>query len=164
MVLSAVLVLNIGLTLASPRVKRAAVRLFQRWVMNPIVKLFFALGVVPFGYVLIETTGRTSGLPRTTPVGNGLRGSTLWVIAEHGLSANYVRNIQAQPKVRVKLRRGLRFVYENGNASVLPEDDVLARQKMVCGWRPLRLLNAIVVRTLGTDLVTIRIELDTPAS
>jgi hypothetical protein len=46
------------------------------------------LGVVPPGYALLETVGRGSGLPRQTPVGDGLIGDTFWIVAEHGLSAS----------------------------------------------------------------------------
>lgn len=162
--ITAILVVNIVLTFRKPAYKRAVVVRFQRWILNPVVRFFFLIGFVPFGYVLLETEGRRSGLPRATPVGNGTRGDTLWIVAEHGLQANYVRNIRANPEVRVKLRRGLRFKYVNGVATVLPDDDVLKRQKMVCGLRPLRLLNAVMVRTLGTDLVTVKVDLlDRPA-
>jgi hypothetical protein len=41
-------------------------------------------GMVPPGYVLLETVGRKSGKRRITPVGNGLVGDTLWIVTEHG--------------------------------------------------------------------------------
>ena len=159
--LSAALAANMVLTLASARLKRAVVAPVQRYLINPPVRLLLRLGLMPFGYALLETRGRSSGLPRTTPVGNGLEGDTFWVIAEHGLQAGYVRNIQRCPRVRLKLRRGWRFVWVTGTAHPLPDDDAYARQRRLSRWHPLRALNLAVVRIMGTHLLTIRIVLDT---
>ena len=54
---------------------------------------------------LLETTGRKSGRPRITPVTNGLSGDEFWMVTEHGGRAAYVRNIEADPRVRVKVGR-----------------------------------------------------------
>ena len=58
--------------------------------------------------LLLTTTGRKSGEPRRTPVGARREGESLWLVAEHGEKAAYVRNIQANPRVRVKMRGGWR--------------------------------------------------------
>jgi deazaflavin-dependent oxidoreductase (nitroreductase family) len=159
--LSAALAANMALTFASPRLKRAMVAPVQRYLINPPVRLLLRLGLMPLGYALLETRGRVTGLPRTTPVGNGLHGGTFWVIAEHGLQAGYVRNIQRCPEVRLKLRRGWRFAWVNGTAHLLPDDDPYARQRHLSRWHPLRALNLAVVRIMGTHLLTIRIDLQT---
>lgn len=159
LVITALLAVNVVLTTARPRAKRAVVAFVQRRAVNPLVRTMFRIGFVPFGFVLLETRGRRSGKPRRTPVSNGLVGDTFWVIAEHGAEANYVRNLTADPHIRVQVRRGLRFVWLDGVATVLPGDDPLRRQRQVCGWRPLRWFNAITVRTLGTQLLTVRIDL-----
>ena len=159
--LSAALAANVALTLASVRLKRAVVAPVQRYLINPPVRLLLRAGLMPLGYALLETRGRVTGLPRTTPVGNGLQGGTFWVIAEHGLQAGYVRNIQRCPHVRVRLRRGWRFVWMTGTAHLLPADDPYARQRRLTRWHPLRALNLAVVRIMGTNLLTIRIDLDT---
>jgi deazaflavin-dependent oxidoreductase (nitroreductase family) len=158
--LSAALAANVILTLASVRLKRAVVAPVQRYLINPPVRLLLRLGLMPFGYALLETRGRVSGLPRTTPVGNGVDGDTFWVIAEHGLQAGYVRNIQRCPHVRVRLRRGWRFTWVGGTARLLSDDDPYARQRSLSRWHPLRALNLAVVRIMGTNLLTIRIDLD----
>jgi deazaflavin-dependent oxidoreductase (nitroreductase family) len=75
--------------------------------------------VTPRTFALLETAGRRSGLPRYTPVGNGLVGDTFWLVAAHGTQADYVRNLQADPKVWVKIGRQWR----SGTAVVLPDDD-----------------------------------------
>ena len=140
--------------------KHRLVHVLQRRVLNPPIKLFLSLGLVPPSYALLETRGRTSGKPRRTPVGNGLVGDTFWLVAEHGGRASYVRNMRADPRVRVKLREGLRTTWRRGTAHLLPDDDPRARQRELASGRPGRALNAFVVRTLGTDLLVVRIDLD----
>jgi deazaflavin-dependent oxidoreductase (nitroreductase family) len=125
------------------RVSKAVARYF----VNPVVRR--VAGYVPF-WSLLETTGRKSGLPRRNPVGNGLDGDTFWIVAEHGRKADYVRNLVANPRVRVRV--GGRW--RSGTAHVMPQDDPRARQ------RRLRPINAAVVRLAGTDLLTVRIDLD----
>jgi deazaflavin-dependent oxidoreductase (nitroreductase family) len=149
-----------ALTCVQPTLKGRAVRLFQKYVLNPPVRLLLRLGVLPLGYALLETTGRVSGKPRRTPVGNGLVGETFWIVTEHGYSADYVRNLQADPRVRVHVRVGLRPVWREGVAHVLEADDPHARQRDLSRWHPLRALNAAFVRVLGSELLTIRIDLD----
>ncbi|WP_051179244.1 nitroreductase/quinone reductase family protein [Nocardia concava] len=156
---SAVLLINIPLTILWPHRKRAVVTVFQRYLLNPVVRLLFRSGFVPFGYALVETVGRRTGRRYRTPVGNGLEGDAFWIIAEHGYRAGYVRNLIAEPAVRVKLRQGWRFVWRDGWATVLPNEDPLERQRRLVRWHPLRMLNAIVVRALGADLLVIRIDL-----
>jgi deazaflavin-dependent oxidoreductase (nitroreductase family) len=113
-------------------------------------------GLVPPGYVLLETTGRKSGKTRVTPVGNGVVGDTQWIVTEFGRKAGYVRNLIAQPRVRVRLRSGWR----TGTAHVLDDDDTRERQRMLSRGHPMRRLNAFVVRAVGTEHLTIRIDLD----
>lgn len=84
-------------------VKRRVVDPFQKMVLNPLVKAAFQLGIPPPGDALLETIGRRSGEPRPTPVCDGLEGDTFWIVAQHGHQADYVRNIEANPRVRVKV-------------------------------------------------------------
>lgn len=131
--------------------KRRFTTALGKYVVSPIVKAAVALGLAPPSYALLETTGRRSGQPRRTPVGNGLDGDTFWLVAEHGRRAHYVRNIEANPRVRVKVGRRWR----SGTAHVLADDDARERQRKI-GLR----FNAAVVRLMGTDLVTVRVDLD----
>ena len=132
-----------------------AVRFTQKYLLNPPVRVLFGLGLVPPTHVLLETTGRRTGRPRQNPVGNGLDGDTLWIVAEHGRNANYVRNLEADPRVRVKIGRRWR----SGTATVLPDDDPRARLQRI--GRP---VNGFMVRAVGTDLLTIRVDLDPESS
>jgi hypothetical protein len=75
------------------------------------------------------------------------------------MRANYVRNIAHDPRVRVRLRIGWRYRWVAGVATALPDDDALARQRRIIAWHPLRTLNAITVRVLGADLVTVHVRL-----
>lgn len=147
------------LTVASLRAKVLVVRTVQRWTINPLMRLLLAIGINPLGLAILETRGRVSGKPRRTPVGNGRMGDQFWIIAEHGRRAGYVRNIEHDPRVRVRLRVGLRYRWVPGIATVLPDDDPLARQHRIIRWHPLRALNAINVRVLGADLLTVRVQL-----
>lgn len=145
---------------AGGSVKHRLVHLFQKYLANPPVRLLLRLGLNPPGYALLETRGRKTGKPRTTPIGNGLVDGTFWIVSEHGRRAGYVRNIQHDPRVRVKLRTGLSQGWRTGTAEILYDDDARERQRTVTRGHPGRALNAFVVRTLGTDLLTIRIDFD----
>jgi deazaflavin-dependent oxidoreductase (nitroreductase family) len=132
--------------------KRELVTAFQTRLLNPLMRRAIERGLVP-GWAVLETTGRRSGVPRRTPVGDGRRGDTFWIVAEHGRRAAYVRNIEANPRVRV-LTGGR---WRTGTARAMPGDDPRARQ------RELPRLNAFMVRAAGTDLLTIRVDLDPDA-
>jgi deazaflavin-dependent oxidoreductase (nitroreductase family) len=131
--------------------KRQLVTWLQVKLLNPPVRALAARGLAP-GVVLLETTGRKSGEPRRTPVSNGLEPGTdtFWIVAEMGRRAAYVRNIEADPHVRIRLRRGWR----SGTAHVIDGDDPRTR------LRTLSRLNAAGVRAMGTALLVIRVDLD----
>ncbi|GAA2589309.1 MULTISPECIES: nitroreductase/quinone reductase family protein [Streptomyces] len=123
--------------------KYRAVTAFQRR-LNAVVRR------LP-GQTLLETTGRVSGLPRRTPVGGRRTGDSFWLVSEFGERSQYVRNIRADPRVRVRLRGR----WYPGTAHLLPDDDPLAR------LRRLPRYNGLVVRAMGvrTGLLTVRVEL-----
>lgn len=132
--------------------KRRWVRLVQRYVLNPPMKLAVWAGLVP-GLVLVETRGRRSGKRRRNVVGMLLDGDTGWVVAEQGRYAGYVSNIEADPQVRVRIRRRWR----DARAEVLPDDDPEARLATF-GRRS----HEASVRGFGTDLTTVRFDLASP--
>lgn len=116
---------------------------FQRHVGNPVLRR------LPF-QTLLETTGRVSGLPRRTPVGGRRVGNEFWLVSEFGDRSQYIRNIKADPRVRVRVKGR----WHTGTAHLLPDDDPVAR------LRRLPRFNSTAVRTLGTDLLSIRVDLD----
>jgi deazaflavin-dependent oxidoreductase (nitroreductase family) len=132
--------------------KAQLVRVFQRRVLNPVTRVLVASGLLPT-HVLLETIGRRTGRPHATPVGNGVRGDTLWLVAEHGPHADYVRNIEANPQVRVKVGRR---AWRTGTAHLLPDDDPRQRLRLI--GRP---VNAAAVRLFGSHLLSVRVDLDT---
>jgi hypothetical protein len=72
------------------------------------------------------------------------------MVSDHGRASQYVQNLEAQPAVRVLVDgRWLR-----GIASTVPDDDVEAR----LGALPF--LNGLIVRALGTDLLSIKVDLE----
>ncbi|MQA61596.1 MAG: nitroreductase family deazaflavin-dependent oxidoreductase, partial [Actinophytocola sp.] len=87
--------------------------------------------------------------------GDGLDGDTFWIVSEHGRRSAYVRNIEADPHVRVRVRRQWR----SGTAHILPDDDPRERQRLLSRRFSAR-LNAIAVRSLGTELLTVRVDLE----
>jgi deazaflavin-dependent oxidoreductase (nitroreductase family) len=129
--------------------RRHRIRWWQRYVLNPPVKLAAWTGVAP-GYALVETVGRRSGRRRRTVVGMHVDGDTGWVVAEQGRYAGYVRNLEAQPDVRVRLRGRWR----RASAHVVDDDDAEARLDTF--GRP---SHASAVRRFGTDLTTVRFDL-----
>ena len=137
--------------MSSSERKRRIITKVQVKLLNPPIRWLAARGLVPT-VSLLETTGRTSGLPRRTPVSKGLDKATgtFWIIAEHGRSSAYVRNLEAQPRVRLRIGRRWR----SGTAIVLGGDDPRSRS------RHLSKLNAVAVRAMGTELLTIRVDLD----
>jgi len=103
---------------------------------------------VPF-QTLLETTGRKTGVPRRTPLGGRRVGDEFWFVSEFGDKSQYIRNIQADPNVKVRLKGR----WHRGTAHLLPEDDARARMKSLPG------LNNVGVRTFGTNLLTVRVDL-----
>ncbi|MEU2174713.1 nitroreductase family deazaflavin-dependent oxidoreductase [Nocardia sp. NPDC019219] len=55
-------------------------------------------------WVVLETTGRRSGLPRRIPLARGpVDGQVMSLISVHGERADWVRNIRADPRVRLRV-------------------------------------------------------------
>lgn len=120
------------------------------------MRTLFRLGIPVPGTAILETVGRKSGLPRRTPVTDGLDGSRFWIVAEHGSRAAYVRNIEANPRVRIRI--GRRWV--GGSARALPDDDPRERLRAIARARRRSTVNAATVRLMQTDLLTLRVDLD----
>src|SRR6516162_7091367 len=122
--------------------KRQVVHRVQRLVVNPVGR--------QLPVQMLETTGRKSGQPRRTAVGGRVVDNQFWMVSEHGEHSDYVYNIKANPAVRVRLNGQWR----SGTAHLLPDDDPRKR------LRSLPRLNSAGVRTMGTDFLTIRVDLD----
>jgi len=128
--------------MADTSLKRRVVHTMQRLLVNPVGR--------KMPVTMLETTGRKSGQPRHTAVGGRVVGNSFWMVSEHGEHSHYVHNIKADPRVRVRLGGQWR----SGTAHLLPDDDPIARLKQLPGG------NSAVVRLMGTDLLTIRVDFD----
>lgn len=131
----------------------------QTVVVNPLVKLGFDIGISAPGDALLETTGRTTGKPRRTPVCD-CEGDTFWLIAQRGREADFVRNIEVDARVRVKVRRGARMRWRIGTGHILDNDDPRERRRILSQdnfWRGLCLSASSM---LATSPLTLRIDLD----
>ena len=103
-------------------------------------------------WVIIETTGRSSGRAIHTPLARGpMTDTTLWLVSVHGRRANFVKNLVRQPAVRVKHRRR----WLRGRATVEPLDAARLRQ--------FNLYARSGPRTLGIDPVLVRVDLERAA-
>src|SRR6266850_7380042 len=54
-------------------------------------------------FVYLTTTGRRSGLPREIEIWFVERDSRIYIFAEHGYKAHWVRNVLANPAVTIRL-------------------------------------------------------------
>lgn len=138
-----------------PRVLRR----LQQTVINPIVTRAWALGVPIPGDALLETIGRGSGLPRRTPVCDGQEGETFWLVAQRGRDADWVRDIEADPRVRIKVS-GLGVPWRAGSAHIVDEDDPRERRRILGRGHPARRLCLCTSATVRTSPLTVRIDLD----
>ena len=120
--------------------KRRISTAIAKYGLNPFVKAAARAGLPLPWVVILETTGRRSGEPRRVPVTRLLEGDTLWIVTEHGRKAAYVRNIEADPRVRVRIGRRWR----SGRA------EILGRARKV----------PAMVRAMGTEQLTVRVDLD----
>lgn len=96
-------------------------------IVNPAFRTALRLGFAPKAFALLETTGRHSGKLRLTPVGNGLDGDIFWLVSEHGRHGAYVKNLAAEPRVRVKVGRR----WHSGVATIVDSDDAYARRRLI---------------------------------
>ncbi|MEU4674757.1 nitroreductase/quinone reductase family protein [Amycolatopsis sp. NPDC023774] len=128
-------------------------------MINPIDKLAFALRIPPPGDALLETIGRRTAQPRITPVCDGTDGDTFWIIAQHGRSADYILNIEANPRVRVKgslTRTGWR----SGTAHILDNDDPSERVRILSRSNRWLSLCLQASGSVATNPLSVRVDLD----
>jgi deazaflavin-dependent oxidoreductase (nitroreductase family) len=126
--------------------------------VNPPVRPAWRLGFGPPGDALLETIGRRTGRMRRTPICDGQDGDTFWLIVQHERRSDYVRNIEANPPVRV--RAGSRAAWRTGMAYVVEDDDPTQRVRILGESDPWRRLCLGASKTMGTNLLTVRIDLD----
>jgi deazaflavin-dependent oxidoreductase (nitroreductase family) len=134
---------------ARDRRRRRLAMIFWRG-FNPLARSL--AGIAPW-WVVLETTGRRSGKPRTVPLAAGpVEGRTAWLISVHGEHAAFARNIAANPRVRLKLRGK----WHAGTAALEPLDPAV-----VSGFGDYARMGP---RTLGIEPKLVRVTLDAQPS
>lgn len=131
--------------------KRTLSTALARHVVNPIMRAALDRGIAPRGYALLETTGRTSGLPRRP------RSGTEPTATPSGWSPSTAAAPPTCATSRPIPGGRSRPAGDGGRVrpSLLPDDDPRQRQRTMG-----RRFNAAVVRRVGTDLLSVRIDLD----
>jgi deazaflavin-dependent oxidoreductase (nitroreductase family) len=135
---------------AARSLKRRILRSVTNRAVNPLVRPLVERGALDPAWALLETRGRSSGRRRVVPVGNGLRGDTFWIVTEHGRHAHYVRNIEADPRVRVKVGGRWRA----GTAHLTDDDPYVLMRRL---RRP---VNDALLLAVGTEQLVVRVDLD----
>ena len=143
--------------------RRRVSRASERRLVNPLVRRAVFSGRMGATYAVLETVGRRSGAVRRTPVANGRRGDTFWLISAHGPHAHYFQNLLAQPRVRVGLADHGRLTWRPGTAHPMPQDDARARHRQLGRGRLGYRLDGLLLRSTATALTTVRIDLDPDA-
>jgi deazaflavin-dependent oxidoreductase (nitroreductase family) len=138
---------------------RLVLRQLQQSVINPVVRLAWRLGIPIPGDALLETIGRRTGLPRRTPVCDGRQGQAFWLIAQRGRDADWVLNIEADPRVRVRVS-GRHTAWRTGTARIVPGDDPQERRRNLGRDDLARRLCLCTSAAVDTRPLTVRIDLD----
>jgi hypothetical protein len=112
--------------------KYRAIQPVEKFFVNPPVRLAWRLGFGP-------------------------PGDAFWLVVQHGRRTDCVRNIEANPHARV--RSGSRAAWRTGMAYVL-DDDPDERVRILGQDDPWRRLCVGASKAMGTDLLTVRIDLD----
>jgi deazaflavin-dependent oxidoreductase (nitroreductase family) len=137
--------------------QRRLQRRLEKSIFNPVFRAALRLGLAPRAFALLETIGRRSRHPRQTPVGNGLDGAVFWLVSEHGRDGAYVKNLAAEPRVRVKVGRR----WHAGTAAIVDGDDAYARRRRIDQANGLiGRADGVIFRASASTPVTVRIDLD----
>lgn len=132
-------------------------RQLGRVLMNPVVAALDRVGIRTANVVELETIGRKSGQPRRVPLLGRADDTGVWVISQHGRRAGWAINIEANPRVRVRVKDEWR----TGTASFEPDDDVRARARSFGDSRLGQSATAVTMRAMESDPISVRITYDT---
>ncbi len=119
--------------------------------MKNIQKIHRVLYAIGFGpligriILLLTTTGRRSGLKRVTPLQYEMIGSDYYLGAARGVKADWVRNIQSNPQVEVRV--GAKYI--PGTAEVITDPSKFADFMEVRLERHPRMIGLIMQKAHG---------------
>jgi 2-polyprenyl-6-hydroxyphenyl methylase / 3-demethylubiquinone-9 3-methyltransferase len=138
-------------------VKYRLTRSLERYAVNPVMRTALTFNMAPSAFALVATTGRRTGRRRVTPVGNGLDGNVFWLVAEHGLRCDYVKNLVAHPQIEIKAGGQWR----RGTTTIVPDDDAATRRRRLDKANGLfGRLDGLIFTSTATDPITIRVDLE----
>ncbi|PWR11220.1 nitroreductase family deazaflavin-dependent oxidoreductase [Micromonospora acroterricola] len=135
-------------------------RALQQRLINPIVRLAWDWKLPIPGDALLETTGRRTGQPRYTPVCDGLDGDVFWLVSQRGRRADWVRNVEADNRVRLKVGGGRRARWRTGTARIVEDDDPRQRQRILGGGGRARRLCLRTSKAVTESPLTVRVDLE----
>jgi F420H(2)-dependent quinone reductase len=92
---------------------------------------------------------------------DGLEGQTFWLISQRGRRADLIRNIEVNPRVRVKVASWPHTRWWAGTAHILDDDDPRERQRTLGQGNLARQLCIRTSAAIDTSPLTVRIDLDT---
>nr|WP_090276398.1 nitroreductase/quinone reductase family protein [Mycolicibacterium komanii]CRL69751.1 deazaflavin-dependent nitroreductase family protein [Mycolicibacterium komanii] len=131
-------------------------RQLGRVLMNPVLAALDRVGIRTANVVELETIGRKSGQPRRVPLLGRADDTGVWVISQHGRRAGWAINIDANPRVRVRVKDEWR----TGIATFEPDDDVRARARSFGDSRLGQSATAVTMRAMESDPISVRITYD----
>src|ERR1700739_2998721 len=121
-----------------------------RTVVNPLVAALDRRGIRSALGGELENTGRKSGAPRRVPLTGSADADGVWVISQHGHRAGWAHNIEADPRVRVRVNGQWR----NGTAAVQPNDDIRARAHSFARGKMSAAATAFAMRAMESDPIS----------
>jgi deazaflavin-dependent oxidoreductase (nitroreductase family) len=124
-----------------------------RTVVNPLVAALDRRGIRSALVVELQTTGRKSGEPRRVPLTGSADAEGVWVISQHGHRAGWAHNIDADPRVRVRVDGRWR----TGVAQFHPDDDIRARARSFATGKVSAAATAMAMRAMESDPISVRI-------
>jgi len=116
--------------------------------IQKIHRVIYAIGLGPLiGRIilLLTTTGRRSGMKRITPLQYELIGADYYLGAARGVKADWVRNIQANSQVEIRVGEE----YFQGNAEVITDPSKFADFMEVRLERHPRMIGLIMEKAHG---------------
>ena len=126
--------------------------LLLRWFFRaPVVLYRIGQGGLMPVQSMLTTTGRKSGQPRRAVVDvlqHDAATDTYYVVSAYGERADWYRNLQANPTVRVQVR----WRKFSGRATTLPENE--AEEFLLDFWRGHRLYARTMFRLVGVKVDT----------